>query len=73
MTLRIRTLCGGLLATLLLLIPDLQPAHAQSFTLEQVLSFGFPSDLTASPDGNRIAWLENREGLRNVWVAQGPE
>jgi dipeptidyl aminopeptidase/acylaminoacyl peptidase len=46
---------------------------AQSFSLEQVLSYGFPTDLVASPVGDRIAWIENREGQRNVMVAEGPE
>ncbi len=43
------------------------------FTLEQVLSSPFPSDLVAAPTGDRIAWLFNAEGKRNVWVAEGPD
>jgi len=42
------------------------------FTLEQVLSSPFPSDLAASPKGERIAWAFDAEGRRNVWVAEGP-
>jgi dipeptidyl aminopeptidase/acylaminoacyl peptidase len=52
------------------------PSAAQDatvpFTLEQVLSYGFPTDLVASPTGRRVAWVENREGLRNVMVAEAP-
>lgn len=45
---------------------------AQSFTMEQVTSFPFPSELTASSSGDRIAWAMNEKGLRNVYVAQAP-
>jgi hypothetical protein len=29
------------------------------FTLEQVLSAPFPSELTASPEGSRFAWISD--------------
>src|SRR6266540_322852 len=43
------------------------------FTLEQILSSPFPSDLVASPIGERVAWVFDAQGKRNVWVAEGPE
>lgn len=43
------------------------------FTLEQVLSAPFPSDLVAAPKGNRIAWAFDARGQRNIWVAEGPQ
>lgn len=43
------------------------------FTLEQVLSSPFPSDLVAAPEGSRIAWFFDAQGKRNVWVAEGPD
>src|SRR5947207_375840 len=43
------------------------------FTLEQVLSSPFPSELTASRTGDRIAWVFDKEGRRNIWVADGPQ
>lgn len=46
---------------------------ADSFTLEKIMSFAFPSNLTVSPVGDRIAWVFNKEGLRNIWVAEGPD
>jgi dipeptidyl aminopeptidase/acylaminoacyl peptidase len=50
------------------------PAAAPStFTLERVLSYGFPTDLVAAPTGQRVAWVENREGMRNVMVAEAPD
>jgi len=50
-----------------------RPAPAPAFTIEQVKSYPFPNELTASPAGNRLAWALNERGLRNVWVAAGPE
>jgi Tol biopolymer transport system component len=32
----------------------------------------FVSELTAAPKGNRIAWVANNRGVRNIWVAEGP-
>ena len=52
------------------------PAAGQEgigFRLEQVLSAPFPSDLTASPKGERVAWAFDAQGRRNVWGAEGPE
>jgi dipeptidyl aminopeptidase/acylaminoacyl peptidase len=43
------------------------------FTLEQILSSPFPSDLVAAPAGERIAWVFDAQGKRNVWVAEGPD
>ena len=49
-------------------------AWAQStFTLEQVLSSPFPNGLTAATHGSRIAWVFDAKGVRNVWVADGPD
>jgi dipeptidyl aminopeptidase/acylaminoacyl peptidase len=47
----------------------LTPASAQSFTLQQVMSGTFSSELQASPKGSRVVWTANAEGKRNVWVA----
>jgi dipeptidyl aminopeptidase/acylaminoacyl peptidase len=43
------------------------------FTLEQVLSSPFPSELAAARRGERVAWVFDAEGRRNVWVAEGPQ
>ena len=45
---------------------------AQSFTMEQVGKFSFPSELTSSPVGEKIAWAMNEQGRRNVYLAEGP-
>jgi N-acyl-D-aspartate/D-glutamate deacylase/dipeptidyl aminopeptidase/acylaminoacyl peptidase len=44
-----------------------------SFTIEQVLSSPFPSDLIAAPVGERFAWAFDAAGKRNIWGAEGPE
>lgn len=47
-------------------------AQTQSFTLEQVMSSPFPSKLTAAAAANRIAWVFDLRGERNVWIADAP-
>ena len=48
--------------------------RAQSpFTLEQVLSSPFSSELVAAQHGSRVAWVFDAKGVRNVWVADGPD
>lgn len=48
-----------------------QPA-IQTFSMEQVLGYPYPSDLVSSPDSDVIAWVLNQRGVRNIWVAFGP-
>jgi dipeptidyl aminopeptidase/acylaminoacyl peptidase len=62
--------CLVVLAGLLLVFAA--QAAAQSFTVEQIIKSPFPSELTAAQHGNRIAWVFNAEGKRNIWVAEGP-
>jgi len=45
-------------------------SQKSSFTLSQVLSAPFPSDLIAARTKNRFAWVFNREGKRNIWIAE---
>lgn len=45
---------------------------ADGFTLEQVLSSPFPSDLVASKGGDKLAWVFDHQGKRNIWVAEAP-
>ena len=44
-----------------------------TFTLEQVLSAPYPSDLVSARSADRIAWVFNSEGARNIWTAAGPD
>src|ERR1700722_19441130 len=48
------------------------PASPARFTLEQVMSAPFPSNLTAAPKGGAVAWVLNERGARNVWIASAP-
>jgi len=47
-----------------------RPAESQGFTIEQALSAPFASDLVASSQLGRFAWIENQQGRRNLWIAQ---
>jgi dipeptidyl aminopeptidase/acylaminoacyl peptidase len=44
-----------------------------SFTLEQVMSSPFPTALTSAAKANRIAWVFDSKGERNVWIADAPD
>src|SRR5437764_10871510 len=47
---------------------------AQSqFTLEQVLGSPFPTGLVSAQQANRVAWVFDAKGVRNVWIADGPD
>jgi dipeptidyl aminopeptidase/acylaminoacyl peptidase len=48
-------------------------APAKRFTLEQIMSAPFPTDLTAAPKGGAIAWVLNQKGARNLWAAEAPD
>ncbi|MBS1978466.1 MAG: S9 family peptidase [Bacteroidetes bacterium] len=48
-------------------------AIAQPFTFEAIKGYPFPTELTASATGSRIAWALDELGKRNVYVAEGPE
>src|SRR5437867_4709785 len=58
--------------SLIVLLASAVLADAQSFTLEQVMSSPFPSDLIASKRGDKVAWAFDAEGKRNIWIAEAP-
>ncbi len=47
-------------------------AQPAPFTIDQVLGFPFPSELTASPRAGKLAWVANTRGVRNIFVAEAP-
>jgi dipeptidyl aminopeptidase/acylaminoacyl peptidase len=56
-------------------MPVLGPLHggaAPGFSIEQVLSAPFPSELVAAPTGGAVAWVFDSLGARNIWVAAPP-
>jgi dipeptidyl aminopeptidase/acylaminoacyl peptidase len=49
-------------------------AQAQErFTIEQVLSPGYPFELVSARSADRIAWIEYERGMRNVYTAAAPD
>ncbi len=48
-------------------------AGAESFSLPAALSYPFVDQLVSADKADRIAWVRNVRGVRNVWVAQGPD
>jgi dipeptidyl aminopeptidase/acylaminoacyl peptidase len=47
----------------------LAAAAVRTLTIEQISSAPFPSQLSAAPGGNLVAWVYNERGARNVWIA----
>jgi hypothetical protein len=60
------------LVAALCLVAGLPGSAAGQFTMEQVKSYPYPNELAAAATGSRIAWAFNEQGLRNLWVAEGP-
>ncbi len=59
---------------LFLIISAFNTVLSQSlYSIEDILSAPFASDLVAAPTGNQVAWVINQEGSRNVWLAKGPQ
>ncbi|MBA2933175.1 S9 family peptidase [Sphingomonas sp. CGMCC 1.13654] len=48
------------------------PALAKP-TLPDFLGYSFVSELTSAEHADRITWVENVKGVRNVWAASGPD
>jgi len=57
----------------LVLTSRIAPAQQRSFTIEQALSAPFPDELVAAPAGGALAWVLNAQGVRNIWIATGPD
>ncbi len=47
--------------------------QVRASTLDEIISYLFPSGLVTSPKGDLVAWVFDEKGKRNIWVAQGPE
>jgi len=41
------------------------------FSLEQLMSSGFPTSLTSSSSGDLVAWVQNKNGVRNIYLSDG--
>jgi dipeptidyl aminopeptidase/acylaminoacyl peptidase len=73
MVTRTRILAALLLTVASTALAQSTPARRSQFTVEQVTSYAFPADLTASPAGDWIAWTSMQRGVRNIWIARGPD
>ena len=72
---RIFPRCGYaavLLVFIILCFFSAPAAAAANFTLEQVMSSPFPSNLVAASHSGRVAWVFDAEGVHNLWVADAP-
>src|SRR6059058_5231376 len=48
-------------------------APANGFTIEQITSYPYPTELTVAPTGSRLAWVFDERGVRNVYAAEEPD
>jgi dipeptidyl aminopeptidase/acylaminoacyl peptidase len=58
---------------LIFIIASASFAQKSGFTVEQVMSSPFPTALTSAEKANRIAWVFDSKGERNVWIADAPD
>jgi dipeptidyl aminopeptidase/acylaminoacyl peptidase len=61
-----------LLFLALVLVPSAL-LKAQGVTIDALLAAPFPTELVAAPTGVRFAWVQSVEGVRNIWIADGPD
>jgi len=70
---RTRACCAAALVLTTVTAPAPAAAQQRSFTIEQALSAPFPDELVAAPAGGALAWVFNAQGVRNIWIATGPD
>lgn len=58
---------------LIFIVASASFAQKSGFTVEQVMSSPFPTALTSADKANRIAWVFDSKGERNVWIADAPD
>jgi dipeptidyl aminopeptidase/acylaminoacyl peptidase len=56
-------LCGAALAA---------PLTAAAFPLEAALNYPYATEMAGAEHADVIAWVVNRAGVRNIWIARGP-
>jgi len=59
------------LSWFILLLPFSLAAQQSPFL--NFKKYPYPTELTAGPTGERIAWAMDEEGRRNIYVAEGPD
>ncbi len=63
----------ALLVVLLLVLGSPLPTRAQRFSIDDILSPGYPLSLVSAKDVDRIAWIEFERGRRNLYSAAAPD
>ena len=51
---------------------DAQVPYSESFSLDDILALPVTAAPVVSPSGDRLAWVVEKRGRRNVWVAVRP-
>jgi dipeptidyl aminopeptidase/acylaminoacyl peptidase len=46
--------------------------QTNAFSMAQVLHYPYADELSAAEKADRVAWVKNLDGVRNVWMADGP-
>jgi dipeptidyl aminopeptidase/acylaminoacyl peptidase len=59
--------------TLGLALAALPVAADESFSLEEILSIPYPTQIATAASADRVVWISNRAGVRNIWTAAGPD
>lgn len=70
---KIRKLFWVAVCILIIFSTAVQPSSKGTFTLEEVLSPPFPSQLVSAKKADRMAWVFHSKGERNVWTAAAPD
>jgi dipeptidyl aminopeptidase/acylaminoacyl peptidase len=61
------------LATLTLLAPGITRGADDPFSMADVLGYPYQDQLASAEHADKIAWMQNIRGARNVWIAEGPD
>ncbi len=70
---KIRKLFWVAVCILIIFSTAVQASSKRTFTLEEVLSPPFPSNLVSAKKADRIAWVFHSKGEKNVWTATAPD
>ncbi|WP_419161754.1 S9 family peptidase [Candidatus Palauibacter sp.] len=70
---RIGKAAAGAWVLLASLLPAGTAAQQAPYSVEDILAAPFATDLVAAPSGSVFAWVRYDRGVRNIWVADGPD
>ena len=61
------------LASLIVLPCSVQARGERAFTVAEALDYPYAGELISAEHADLIAWVRNLQGVRNVWIARGPD